>query len=73
MTYAEKLIARGEEAGLEKGERVGLKKGEQAELVKGKEEVAINLLREGAEPPFVAKVTKLELGAVLRLKASLDD
>ncbi|PCK08342.1 MAG: hypothetical protein COA42_09510, partial [Alteromonadaceae bacterium] len=65
MTYAEKLIARGEEAGLEKGEQAG--------LVKGKQEVAINLLREGAEPPFVAKVTQLELGTVLMLKASIDN
>ncbi|MFT5164144.1 MAG: hypothetical protein ACI9FJ_002745 [Alteromonadaceae bacterium] len=39
----------------------------------GKEEVAVSLLKEGVEPKFVARVTKLELAAVLKLQAELDN
>jgi predicted transposase/invertase (TIGR01784 family) len=55
MTIAEKLRAMGAEEG----------------KVEGIEEVANSLLKEGVEPRFVARVTKLELAVVLKLQAQL--
>jgi hypothetical protein len=65
MTAAEKLQAMGEE----RGEERGLKKGEE----KGREEVAINSLKEGVDPKFVARITGLELAVILKLKAELEE
>lgn len=60
MTAAEKLEALGEERGLEKGRE------------EGREEVAINSLKEGVDPQFVARITGLELAVIQRLKAELE-
>ena len=38
---------------------------------RGKAEVAINMLKEGADPAFVAKVTTLSTEEIKRLQASL--
>lgn len=63
MTAAEQLEAIGEKKGLKKG----LEKGRE----EGREEVAINLLKEGTEPQFVARISGLELDVVLKLQAPL--
>ena len=55
MTIAEKLRAMGAEEGLEKG----------------KEEVAINLLKDGSTPEFIARITGLELTLIVKLQAQL--
>ena len=60
MTVAEQLEARGEARGEQRGDR-------NARL-----EVAASMLKEGTEPRFVAKMTKLELADVEKLKADLD-
>ena len=60
MTAAEQLQAMGEERGMEKG------------LEKGREEVAMNLLKEGLDPRFVARNAKLELAVIVKLKAQLE-
>lgn len=65
MTAAEQLIALGREEGLEKG----LEKGRE----ENRTEVAINLLKEDAEPKFVARITGLDLTVVEKLKTSLLD
>ena len=57
MTAAEKLRAWGEETGIEKGRK----------------EVAISLLKDGAEPKFAARITKIELTEKLKLQAQLDE
>jgi hypothetical protein len=57
LTIAEKLRAMG---------------AEQAKQVRT-EEIAVNSLKEGIEPAFVARITGLELAVVLRLKAKLED
>ncbi len=57
MTAAETLRAWGEEQGIEKGI----------------EKVAINSLKEGADPRFVGRITGLEMSIILKLKAQLED
>ena len=64
MTAAEQFQAMGEEKGLEKGLKEGLEK--------GREEVAINLLKEGTDPQFVARIAKLEFAVILKLQAQLE-
>ena len=61
MTAAEKLRALGREEGLEQG------------IEKGLEKVAINSLKEGVDPQFVARITGLKLTVILKLKAQLDE
>ena len=56
MTAAEKIKEYGREEGREE-ERV---------------EIAINLLKDGAEPRFVVRNTGIELSVILKLKAQLD-
>jgi predicted transposase/invertase (TIGR01784 family) len=77
MTAAEKLQAmgeeRGEERGLKKGEEKGLKKGEERGEEKGLKKVAINSLKEGVDPKFVARITGLEMAVILKLKAELEE
>ena len=41
-------------------------------IEQNREEVAISLLQEGSEPKFAAKISKLDLATVLKLKAKLD-
>jgi predicted transposase/invertase (TIGR01784 family) len=55
MTIAEQLEARGEAKGKAKGK------------AEGKAETALNLLKEGTDPQFVAKVTGLSLEDVMKL------
>ena len=61
MTIAEQLEARGEARGEAKGKAEGLKT------------TARNLLKEGTDPQFVAKVTGLSLEAIEQLQAGLSD
>jgi predicted transposase/invertase (TIGR01784 family) len=63
MTFAEYFEAIGREKGEAKGRADG--------RADGTERIAINLLREGAEPSFVAKITGLTLTAVLQLQERL--
>ncbi|MFT4926646.1 MAG: flagellar biosynthesis/type III secretory pathway protein FliH [Phenylobacterium sp.] len=60
MTAAEQLRALGREEGREEG------------LEEGTVKVAINSLKEGIEPRFVARITGLELAVILKLKARLE-
>ena len=39
----------------------------------GLELAAINLLKEGSDPRFVAKITNIELAVVIKLKAQLEE
>ena len=39
---------------------------------KGIEKVAVNLLKEDAEPGYVARITELELADILKLKAQFE-
>ena len=68
MTAAEKLQAMGEVKGLRKGREEGREEG----LEEGLEKVAINSLKEGVDPQFVARITGLELAVILKLKARLN-
>ena len=61
MTAAEHLKALGAEEAREET------RGEYGE------EVAINSLKEGAEPNFVARITGLDLAVILKLKTQLED
>ncbi|NQZ12531.1 MAG: hypothetical protein HRT35_35710 [Algicola sp.] len=65
MTAAEKSQAMGEERGLKKGREIGLEE--------GLETVAINSLKEGADPRFVERITGLELTFILKLKEQLEE
>jgi predicted transposase/invertase (TIGR01784 family) len=67
MTFAEYFEAKGKLEGEAKGKLEGKLEAE-AETT---EKIAINSLREGAEPSFVAKITGLSLAAVLELKEQL--
>lgn len=60
MTIAEQLEARGEARGKAEGEIEGIKK------------TALNLLKEGTDPQFVAKVTGLSLDDVKRLQGDAE-
>ena len=40
---------------------------------RGFEKVAINLLKDGAEPAFVTRMTGLDLAVILKLKDELED
>ena len=60
MTIATQLEARGEARGEVRGEAKG--------RIEGKIETARNLLQEGADPQFVAKVTGLPIADVQRLQ-----
>ena len=77
MTAAEKLRALGREEGLEQGIEKGLEKGREEGreegLEEGLEQVAINSLKEGVDPQFVARITGLKLTVILKLKAQLDE
>jgi len=42
-------------------------------MQKGMQDVALNLLREGTDPAFVARVTKLSLEEIQRLQYSMED
>lgn len=59
MTIAEQLEARGEAKGKAEGKAEG--------KVEGITETALNLLKEGTDPQFVAKVTGLSLEQVEKL------
>ncbi|NQZ09033.1 MAG: hypothetical protein HRT35_17900 [Algicola sp.] len=61
MTAAYKLRAWGREEGLAQTSK------------KVFEEIAINALKEGADPRFVARITGLDLPVILKLKAQLED
>ena len=56
MSFAEKIEARGEVRG----------------KAEGKTEVAINMLKEGADAAFIAKVTGLSLAEIEYLKERLN-
>ena len=64
MTAAEKIE--------EYGEQKGIKKGIEKGIGLGLEKAAINFLKDGAEPRFVARNTGIELADILKLKAQLD-
>ncbi|MFT4926010.1 MAG: putative transposase YdaD [Phenylobacterium sp.] len=68
MTGAEQLRAMGREEGLEEGREKWMATG----IEKGTVNVAINSLKEGIEPRFVARITGLELAVILKLKAELE-
>ncbi len=61
MTFAEKL----EEQGKLKGKLEG--------KLEGIQEVAVKMLREGADIAFITKVTDLSVEDIEQLKASLDE
>ncbi|MCJ8268048.1 MAG: Rpn family recombination-promoting nuclease/putative transposase [Psychrosphaera sp.] len=65
MTAAEKIKELGIEIGEEQGVKKGRKEGREEERV----DIAINLLKDGVDPSFVARNTGLELAVVLELKA----
>ncbi len=69
MTAAEQLRDYWAKEDLEKSREEGLEEG----LEKGKEEVAINLLENGSDPRFIARITGLELAVILKLKTQLED
>ena len=62
----QKAAQEGHREGMEKGMEKGIEKGEQ----KRAREIACSMLTSGAEPQFVAKVTKLTLAEVKKLKIS---
>ena len=64
MTAAEQLEARGEARGVARGKAQGEKN--------TRIEVATSLLKEGAEVRFAAKISKLDLATIEKLKAQLD-
>ena len=65
MTIAEQLEQLGVEKGLVKGKAEGKAEGK----VEEREQIAINLLKEGAEAAFVTRITKLKLSEVFKLQA----
>ncbi len=69
MAAAEQLRA----MGTEKGHEEDLEKDFEEGLEKGKKEVAINLLKEDVDPQFIARITGLELTAILELKEQLEE
>ncbi len=69
-TLHEILIKR-EERGLEKGLKRGLKRGKLEGIKEGKAQTAIQLLKEGLDTEFIAKVTGLSKKEIDRLKAKL--
>jgi predicted transposase/invertase (TIGR01784 family) len=75
VSFAEKIEARGEARGRAEGKAEGIAKGKAEGIaegeVKGQTRIALNLLKEGAEPAFVAKVTGLPVEEVGRLLASV--
>ena len=54
------------------GEKKSHKEGLEEVLEKGLEKVAINALKEGVDPQFVARITGLELAVIFKLKARLE-
>ena len=60
MTFAEKLEQRGIEKGIRKGRQEGLQEGMKT--------VVLNMLKEGAEVPFIAKVTGLSAAEIEHLQ-----
>ena len=69
-TLHEILIKR-EERGLEKGLKRGLKRGKLEGIKEGKAQTAIQLLKEGLDTEFIAKVTGLSQKEIDKLKAKL--
>ncbi|TVP53460.1 MAG: hypothetical protein EA349_13620 [Halomonadaceae bacterium] len=65
MTYEECVLARGEAKGEARGEARGEAKKSQ--------QIALNLLKEGAEEAFVGKVTGLSLEQVRELRVTRSD
>ena len=61
MTIAEQLQALGWAEGKVEGK------------AEGKKEVAINLLNEDGDSPFVARITGLDLAIILKLEAQLKE
>ena len=68
----EKGIEKGMEKGIEKGIEKGMEKGMERGIEKGTVKVAINSLKEGIEPRFIARITGLDLAVILKLKAQLE-
>jgi hypothetical protein len=66
MTLAEQLKAEGFQEGEKRGEKLGEKKG----MVRTKLEMAVKLIREGLDLPFVAKVTELPMSQLQELARS---
>ena len=52
----------------QEGEEKGLEKGREEGREEGREKVALNLLKEGAEPAFICKVTGLSEEELNQLK-----
>ncbi len=81
MTIAEQLRAMGAaeareetlEEGMEKGLEKGIEEGLEKGIEKGLETAANNLLKEGAEPRFIARITGLELASILQLKTKFEE
>lgn len=63
MTLAEQLRAEGRAEGFEKGEKRGEKQGKLA--------IAAELIAEGLDLPFIAKVTKLPMSQLQDLAESM--
>jgi hypothetical protein len=61
MTTVEELQARGEEEGFKLGFEQSMKT------------VSINMLKTGADPRFVERITGLELAVIFKLKAQLEE
>ena len=66
----EKGMERGMEKGMEKGMERGMEKGLRRGREQGREEIARGLLATGADPEFVARITKLPLKEIEKLKNS---
>ena len=64
MTFAEKM----EEQGIQKGLQKGMQKGRKAGIDEGMEKVALKMLAEGIEVPFITKITGLSQAEIKRLQ-----
>ena len=68
MTFAEKIEAQGRQKGRQEGIQEGIQKGKQ----EAAETIVLNLLREGAETAFIAKVTQWPVTDIERLRATVN-
>lgn len=67
MTVGDQLRAEGMELGMQRGLHQGMHQGIKQE----KENLAINLLLEGFDPPLISKLTKLPAGIIEKLQSTL--
>lgn len=65
-------ISSAERLGMEKGIEKGIEKGMEKGIKKGIEQVAINMLEEGAKISFIKKTTGLSLSKIKKLQQHLN-